>query len=123
MKSPHTVVVLLQCALGYCLFVRWPGQRLRAFSSIVHPMDLREAVCSLGDPLRVVLVGRRGADVVSAAVLDDATLVIIPEAWLRRVPRSALSARAEAAARIATAHCTARIEQRLRNDSQLSLPF
>ena len=123
MRTPLTVAVLLPCSLGYCLFVRWPRQRLRACSSIVDPFDLRDAVRSLGDPLLVVLVGRRGADVVSDAVLDDANLVIVPDAWLRRVPRRALSARAEAAARLATAHRTARIEERLRNDAQLVLPF
>lgn len=118
-----TLAVLIPCPLGYCLFVRWPRQRLRACSSIVHPTDLRDAVRSLGDPLTVVLVGRRDADAVSDAVLDDADLVVVPEAWLRRVPRTALTARAEAAARLATAHCHARIEQRLRNDLQLALPF
>lgn len=123
MHTPLTVAVLLPCTLGYCLFVRWPRQRLRACSSILHPSDLRDTVRSLGDPLLVVLVGRRGADVVSGAVLDDASLVIVPEAWLRRVPRRALSARAEAAARLATTHRTARIEERLRNDTQLALPF
>lgn len=118
-----TLAVLIPCPLGYCLFVRWPRQRLRACSSIVHPADLREAVRSLGDPLTIVLVGRRDADLVSRAVLDDADLVVVPETWLRRVPRTALSARAEVAARVATAHRTARIEQRLRNELQLALPF
>ena len=123
MRTPLTVAVLRPCALGYCLFVRWPRQRLRACSRIVDPLDLRDAMRSLGDPLLVVLVGRRGADVVSDAVLEDANLVIGPDAWLRRVPRRALSARAEAAARLATAHHTARIEERLRTDAQLVLPF
>lgn len=118
-----TVAVLVPCPLGYCLFVRWPRQRLRACSSIVDPADLANAVRSLGDPVLVVLIGCRAADAVSDAVLDDADLVIIPEAWLRRVPKRALTARAEAAARIATAHYTARIEQRLRRDPQLALPF
>jgi hypothetical protein len=118
-----TLAVLIPCPLGYCLFVRWPRQRLRACSSILDPADLRDAVRSLGDPLTVVLVGRKGVDAVSDAVLDEADLVIVPEAWLRRVPRTALSARAEAAARLATAHRTARIEQRVRADLQLALPF
>lgn len=118
-----TTVVLIPCPLGYILFVRWPRQRLRACSTIVAPVDLSEAVCSLGDPLTVVLVGRRHADAVAHAVLDQAELVIIPDAWLRRVPRRALSARAEVAARIATAHRTATIEHRTRHDPQLSLPF
>lgn len=118
-----TLAVLIPCSLGYCLFVRWPGQRLRACSSIFAPCDLRDAVRSLGEPLLVVLVGRRRADEVSAAVLDDAELVIVPDAWLRRVPRTALSARAEVAARVAAAHRIAGVEHRLRNDLQLPLPF
>lgn len=118
-----TLVVLIPCPLGYCLFVRWPRQRLRGCSAIIDPADLRDAVCSLGEPLTVVLVGRRHADEVSEAVLHGADLVIVPDAWLQRVPRNALSARAEAAARVATAHRTAQIEQRLRGDLQLALPF
>jgi hypothetical protein len=118
-----TLAVLIPCPLGYCLFVRWPRQRLRACSAIVHPSDLHDAVRSLGGPLTVVLVGRRHADEVSDAVLEDANLVVVPDAWLRRVPRSALSARAEVAARVASAHRAARIEERLRNDLQLALPF
>jgi hypothetical protein len=118
-----TTLVLIPCPLGYTLFVRWPRQRLRACSAIVAPADLTEAVRSLGDPLTVVLVGRRHADVVAHAVLHEAELVIVPDAWLRRVPRRALSARAEIAARIATAHRTAGIEHRVRREHQLELPF
>jgi hypothetical protein len=118
-----TILVLIPCPLGYCLFLRWPRQRLRACTRIVDPADLRDAVGSLADPLTVVLVGRRQADAVARAVLDTAELVIVPEAWLRRIPRAALSARAAVAARIATAYRTAGIEHRLRNDLQLPLPF
>lgn len=118
-----TVAVLIPCPLGYCFWVKWPRQRLRACSSIVHPLDLADTVRSLGDPLTVVLVGRRNADAVSDAVLDTAELVIVPDAWLRRVPRTALSARAEVAARVAAAHRTDQVEHRLRNDLQLALPF
>lgn len=118
-----TTLVLIPCPLGYILFVRWPHQRLRACSTIVEPSDLTDAVRSLGDPLTVVLIGRRHADAVAHAVLHEAELVIIPDAWLRRIPRRALSARAEVAARIATAHRTATIEHRLRYEFQLALPF
>jgi hypothetical protein len=118
-----TLAVLVPCPLGYCLFVRWPRQRLRACSNIVDPADLADALRSLDDPLVVVLVGRRAADAVSDAILNDADLVIVPESWLRRVPKRAITARAEAAARIATAHCAARIEHRHRRDPQLALPF
>ncbi len=118
-----TVVVIIPNPLGYCLFVRWPRQRLRACSSILHPSDLQDAVRSLGDPLTVVLVGRRGADAVSEAVLETADLVIVPDAWLKRVPRTALAARAQVAARIACAQRTGPIEQRFRRDLQLTLPF
>jgi hypothetical protein len=118
-----TLVVLIPCPLGYCLFVRWPHQRMRGCSTIIDPADLRDAVRSLGEPLSVVLVGRRHADEVSEAVLDEADLVIVPDAWLRRIPRTALSARAEAAARVAAAHRAANVEQRQRRDLQLALPF
>ncbi len=118
-----TVVVLIPNPLGYCIFVRWPRQSLRACMCVVHPSDLRDTIQSLGDPVTVVLVGRRCADAVSDAVLDTADLVIIPEGWLTRVPRTALAARAHAAARIASAHRAGRVESRERRDLQMQLPF
>jgi hypothetical protein len=118
-----TYVVLIPCPLGYCLFVRWPRQSLRTCTNIVDPVDLRDTVRSLGDPLAVVLVGRRNADAVSDAVLDAAELFIIPDSWLRRVPRRALTSRAELAVRIASAQRAATLEHRLRKDLQLDLPF
>jgi hypothetical protein len=118
-----TTLVLIPCPLGYILFVRWPRQRLRACSPVIAAFELTDAVRSLGDPLTVVLVGRRHAEAVADAVLRDAELVIVPEAWLRRIPLGALSARAQAAARIATVHRTAVIEHRLRCEPQLALPF
>lgn len=118
-----TYAVLLPCSLGYCLFVRWPHQRLRSCSEIVHPADVRDTVGALGDPLTVVLVGRRHADPISDAVLHHADLVIVPDAWLRRVPRRAFSTRAELAVRLAAAHRAATIEHRLRCDTQMALPF
>jgi hypothetical protein len=80
-------------------------------------------VGSLDDPLLVVLAGRRNADMVSHAVLRHANLIIVPDAWLRRVPRTSLSARAALAAGIATTHRHARVEERLRRESQVELPF
>lgn len=118
-----TIVVLIPNPLGYCIFVGWPRQRLRACMCVIHPSDLQDAVRSLGDPVSVVLVGRRCADAVSDAVLDTADLVIVPDAWLRRIPRTALAARARTAARIASAHRVGRIEQRLRRDLELTPPF
>lgn len=118
-----TWAVLLPCPLGYCLFVRWPHQPLRACSTIVGPVDLRDTIRGLGDPVGVVLVGRRRVEEVARAVLDDAELVIVPEAWLRRVPRRALSARAEVALRIAAAHRVATVVRWERREAQLALPF
>ena len=118
-----TTVVLLPSALGYCLWIQWPRQRLRSCQEIVPLADLPDVVRALGDPVTVVLVGRRHADAVSRAVLSAADLVIVPDPWLRRVPRRALSARAELAARIAWASRAATVEHRQRNDLQLTLPF
>ena len=118
-----TIVVLIPNPLGYCIFVRWPHQRLRAVMCVIHPSDLQDTIQSLGDPVTVVLVGRRGVDAVSDAVLDTADLVIVPEAWLRRVPRTALAARARVAVRIASAHRAGQVERRERRDLQMQLPF
>lgn len=118
-----TTLVLVPTHLGYCLWVQWPRQRLRSTPEIVPHADLADLVRAFDDPVTVVLVGRRHADVVSDAVLDAADLVIIPDPWLRRVPRRALPARAELAARIASASRVATIEHRQRHDLQLSLPF
>lgn len=118
-----TVAVLLPTSLGYCLFIRWPRQRLRACTEILDPISLRDTIQSLGDGVTVVLIGRRDADAVAEAVLETADLVVVPEPWLRRVPRSAFTARAEIAARIACAHRQAQIEHRVRRDLQVALPF
>lgn len=118
-----TTVVLVPTALGYCLWIQWPRQRLRSCQEIISPPDLADVVRSLGDPVTVVLVGRRHAEAVSNAVLEVADLVIVPEPWLRRVPRRALSTRAELAARIASASRAATVEHRHRRDLQLNLPF
>lgn len=118
-----TFVVLIPNPVGYCIFVRWPQQRLRACMCVIHPSDIQDTVQSLGDPVTVVIVGRRGADAVSDAVLDTAHLIIVPEAWLRRVPPTALAERAHAALRIASAHRAGQVEQRLRRDRQWHLPF
>lgn len=118
-----TIVVLIPNPLGYCIFVRWPRQRLRACMCVVHPSDLHDTVQSLGDHVTVVLIGRRSADAVSDAVLDTADLIIVPEAWLKRVPPTALAERAQMAARIAGAHRVGQVEQRMRRDRQWQLPF
>lgn len=118
-----TIVVLIPNPLGYCLFVKWPGQRLRAIMCVIHASDLQDTIQSLGDAVTVVLIGQRCADAVSDAVLDTAELIIVPEAWLRRVPRTALAARAQTAARIASAHRAGRVEHRHRRDLELDLPF
>lgn len=118
-----TVVVIIPNPLGYCIFVRWPRQRLRACMCVIHPSDLQDTIRGLGDLVSVVLVGRRCADAVSHAVLDTADLVIVPEAWLRRVPRTALATRAAIAARIASAHRASHVEHRQRRDLQMDLPF
>jgi len=116
-----TWLVLLPCPLGFCLFVRWPRQRLRACSAILDPADLRDAVGSLGDPLTAVLLGRRYADLVAAAVLAVGDLVVVPDVWVRGVPAHALSRKAELALRAATAHLAGSVQHRSRADEQLSL--
>lgn len=118
-----TTIVLVPSALGFCLWIQWPRQRLRTCTEILPLGELGDVVRALGDRVTVVLVGRRHAEAVSNAVLDTADLVIVPDPWLRRVPRRALSARAELAARIAAASRAATVEHRQRNDLQLSLPF
>lgn len=116
-----TWVVLLPCPLGFCLFVRWPRQRLRSCSEILHPVDVGEAVGSLGDPVTTVLVGRRHADMIADAILDVSGLVVVPDVWLRGLPPHALSRRAEVALRAATAHLAGSVRHLPRADGQLSL--
>lgn len=99
-----TIAILFPSPLGFHLFVRWPRDRVRRCSGLVHAGDLRDVVASLGAPLVVGLVGTRHMDLVAEQVLGFADLVAIPDAWLRQVPRSDLHRRAEVAARILTAH-------------------
>lgn len=118
-----TWAVLIPCPLGYCLFVRWPRQPLRACTALVDAADLHDVVRALGGALTVVLVGRRYADLVSRDVLDVADLVVVPDSWVRRVPKRALSKRAEVALRVAVAHVADTVEHRQRRDLQVPLPF
>jgi hypothetical protein len=99
-----TLAILVPGPLGYHLFVRWPRDRVRRCSTVVHASDLAEVLRSLGAPLVVGLVGTRGAELVAGEVLEFADLVAIPDAWLRQVPRGDIHRRAEVAARIVTAH-------------------
>jgi hypothetical protein len=99
-----TLAILFANPLGFDLFVRWPRDRVRRCSTLVHASDLADALGSLGDPLIVGLVGTRHLEFVASQVLDFADLVAIPEAWLRQVPRGDIHRRAEVAARILTAH-------------------
>ena len=100
----NTLAILLPAPIGFHLFIRWPRDRLRRSSTLVQACDLADVLRSTGHPLVVGLVGTRHAEVVAEEVLDFAELVSIPEAWLRRVPRGDVRARAEAAARIVSAH-------------------
>lgn len=120
-----TLAILFPGHLGYHLFVRWPRDRVRRFSVIVHASDLAEAVGPLGDPLVVGLVGTRQMDFVAEQVLAFADLVAIPSCWLRRVPRRDLQRRAEVAASILTAHRTAPLRHYLGRErwEQAVLPF
>ena len=99
-----TLAILFPGRLGFHLFVRWPRDRVRRCSAIVHASDLAQALGPFGDPLVVGLVGTRQADFVADQVLEFADLVAIPDCWLRLVPRRDLQRRAEVAARILTAH-------------------
>lgn len=120
-----TLAILFPDPLGYHLFVRWPRDRVRRCSTIVHPSDLAEVLGSLGHPLVVGLVGTRHLEFVAGQVLDFADLVAIPDAWLRQVPRGDLHRRAEVAARILSAHRADPLRQYYgRESSELSaLPF
>jgi hypothetical protein len=99
-----TLAILFPSPIGFHLFVRWPRDRVRRCSAVVHTHDLADALGSLGHPLVVGLVGTRHMEDVAGRVLEVADLVAIPDCWLRRVPRTDLQRRAEVAARILTAH-------------------
>lgn len=99
-----TLAILFPSPLGFHLFVRWPRDRVRRCSTVIHPSDLAEALGALGHPLVVGLVGTRHMDVVAGQVLEFADLVAIPDPWLRRLPAGDLQRRAEVASRILTAH-------------------
>ena len=99
-----TLAILVPSPLGFHLFIRWPRDRLRRSSTLVHPTDLAEVLRPLGHPLVVGLVGARNTHIVLGTVLAFADLIAIPEAWLRGVPRGDVRARAHAAARLVAAH-------------------
>jgi len=120
-----TLAVLIPAPTGFHLFIRWPRDRLRRSTSVVHPADLRDALRPLGYPLVVVLLGTRQVDMVADQVLDFADLIAIPRAWVRRVPQRDLRASALVASRIASAQRKAPVHHYLarEHDHQESLPF
>lgn len=120
-----TLAVIIPGPLGFHLFIRWPRDRLRRSTALIHPADLGDSLRPLGHPLLVVMLGTRLLDTVANQVLDFADLVAIPEAWLRRVPKRDLHARALVAARIASAHRKGPVIHCpvTDQDGQLPLPF
>jgi len=120
-----TLVVLIPCQLGFHLFIRWPRDRLRRSTSLVHPADLRDALMPLGYPLVVVLLGTRQEDMVADQVLEFADLIAIPLTWVRSVPKYDLFARARAASRIASAQRKGPVHHYMsrERDYQEQLPF
>ncbi len=120
-----TLAVLIPAPIGFHLFIRWPRDRLRRSTSVVLPSDLDDVLRALGDPLMIVLLGTRHIDLVADQVLDFADLIAIPQAWLRRVPKRDLLARARVASHIAAAHRKGPVHHYLSkdNDYQNQLPF
>jgi hypothetical protein len=120
-----TLAILFPSPIGFHVFVRWPHDRVRRCSTVVHPSDLADALGPLGYPLVVGLVGTRDMAVVADQVLAFADLVAIPGCWLRGVPRSDLQRRAEVAARILTAHRADPLRHYLGRESSdlAALPF
>lgn len=120
-----TLAVLVPAPIGFHLFIRWPRDRLRRSTAIVQPEDLADALRPLGYPLVVVLVGTRDAHFVADQVLEFADLIAIPAAWMRRVPKRDLHARALVASRIAGAQRQAPVHHYLsrEDDHQERLPF
>jgi hypothetical protein len=120
-----TLAVLIPGPLGFHLFIRWPRDRLRRSTTLIHPADLGEALQPLGHPLVVVMLGTRLLDSVADQVLPFADLIAIPEAWLRRVPKRDLPTRALVASRIASAHRKGPVIHCLaaEHDGRLLLPF
>ena len=75
---------------------------------------------------RAVMVGgdpREPNRVRLEKAFEFADLVVVPEPWVRRVPRTALTRRAEIALRVAVAHLAATVEHRARAEMQVPLPF
>ena len=120
-----TLAVLIPAPLGFHLFIRWPRDRLRRSTSVVLPSDIDHVLQALGDPLMVVLLGTRHTDMVANQVLHFADLVAIPQAWVRRIPKRHLYARALVATRIAAAHRRSPVQHYLskENHYQEELPL
>jgi hypothetical protein len=98
---------------GLRLYVRTGRGPLRQGPIAGLPADVRACLLDLPAPRVVILCGRRFADELSDAVLDLADLFVVPNTWLRGLPKIEPGERALQAARLAVAHAQAPIEHRL----------
>jgi len=108
-----TLIVLAPDLYGGLRFFSRVGRGpLRPGPLLGHPFELQSCLRQLPAPRTVVLCGRRFAHHVSAAVLDLADLVIVPNTWLRHIPAPDTDSRASHAARLALANARAPLETR-----------
>ncbi|MBI5367646.1 MAG: hypothetical protein HZA54_11460 [Planctomycetes bacterium] len=108
-----TIILAPEYFGGLRMYWRTDRGPLRHGPVLVHPFEVRSCLLNLPAPRTVVLCGRRYADQVSLAVLDDADLFIVPNTWLRHLPPFDCEDRAAHGARVAAAHARAPVEHRV----------
>lgn len=109
-----TLLVLApDCYGGLRMYLRRDRGPLLRGPTVAHPREVRDCLLGLPSPRSVVLCGRRFADELSDAFLDLADLFVVPNTWLRHIPRLEPGERAAHAARFAVAHARTPIEHRI----------
>ena len=114
-----TLVVLVPIALGYALYVREPGHRLIRWGDALHPGELRRWLRASSISPTLVFAASSVAEPWLDAALEQASVVIVPNEWLRAAPRRSPARRANLAARLAYAYLNHPIEMRYSTASEL----
>ena len=118
------VIVLVPDVMGFVVYLRTPGDRLRRCDRRVEkPEDLRAWTTWTKVGAVVVLIGYRFANEIAAVALTCADFVVVPMPWMRGLPSHATAKRAARAAQLAMTQLATPLELRFADGCHVDIPF
>jgi len=118
------VIVLVPDVMGYVVYLRTPGDRLRRCDKRVEkPEDLRAWTRWTKTETVVVLIGYRFANEIADVALANADFVVVPMPWMRGLPSHATAKRAARAAHLAMTQLATPIDLRFADGFHGDIPF